>query len=93
MKAIWNNKVLAESDKTVMVENSHYFPPDSVKMEYLKKSGRKYQCSWKGEADYYNVVVEDQENEDAAWSYPNPTEAAQQIRGYFAFWRGVEVNE
>ena len=93
MKAIWNNKIIAESDKTVAVENNHYFPPESVKMEYLKKSGNKYTCHWKGICDYYDVVVDGKVNKDAAWVYPEPTEAAKKIKGYFAFWRGVEVSE
>lgn len=92
MKAVWKNKVIAESDKTVVVENNHYFPPESVNTEYLKKSGNTYQCHWKGLADYYNVVVDGETNEDAAWVYPEPTEAAKEIKGRFAFWRGIEVS-
>lgn len=93
MKAIWNNQVIAESDKTVIVEKNHYFPPDSVKMEYLKKSGNQYTCPWKGICDYYDIVVDGEVNKDAAWSYPESTPAAQKIKGYFGFWRGVEVKE
>lgn len=93
MKAIWNGKVIAESDKTIVVENNHYFPPNSVKMEYLKKSGNTYQCAWKGLADYYDVVVDGKVNKDAAWVYPAPTPAAEEIKGYFGFWRGVEIKE
>lgn len=92
-KATWNGATLAESDKTKVVEKNHYFPPEAVKMEYLKKSGNTYQCSWKGLADYYNVVVDEKVNEDAAWVYPEPTEAAAEIKGYIAFWKGVEVVE
>jgi len=84
---------LAENDKTVVVENNHYFPPESVKTEYLKKSGNQYQCKWKGLADYYDVVVDGDVNKDAAWTYLDPTEPAKEIKGYFAFWRGVEVVE
>jgi len=91
MKANWENTILAESDKTVVVENNHYFPPDSVKMECLQKSGNTYQCHWKGKAEYYNVVVGGETNEDAAWSYPEPSDAAKNIKGHFAFWKGVEV--
>lgn len=92
-EALWNGVAIAESNETKVVERNHYFPPEAVKMEYLKKSGNTYQCSWKGLADYYNVVVDGKVNEDAAWVYPEPTEAAQQIKGRFAFWRGVEVME
>ncbi len=91
MKAVWNNAVIAESDKTVVVENNHYFPPESVKTEYLAKSGRTYRCKWKGVADYYNIIVGSAVNEDAAWVYPEPTEAAKAIAGRFAFWRGIAV--
>jgi len=91
MKAVWNNTVIAESDKTIVVESNHYFPPESVKMEFLKKSGNTYTCPWKGMCDYYDVVAGDKTNFDAAWMYPEPKEEAKQIKGYFAFWRGVEV--
>lgn len=91
MKAIWNNTVIAESDKVEVVEANYYFPPESVKMEYLKKSGNQYTCQWKGVCDYYDVIVEGKANKDAAWVYPHPTEAAKNITGYVAFWRGVEV--
>jgi uncharacterized protein (DUF427 family) len=91
MKAIWNDVTLAESDDTVVVENNHYFPPDSVKREYLKESDTHTTCPWKGEASYYTVVVNDEVNKDAAWYYPEPKEAAKQIKDYVAFWKGVEV--
>jgi uncharacterized protein (DUF427 family) len=91
MKAIWNDVTLAESDDTVVVENNHYFPPDSVKREYLKESDTHTTCPWKGEASYYTVVVNDTVNKDAAWYYPEPKEAAKQIKDYVAFSKGVEV--
>lgn len=91
MKAIWNGKIIAESEKTVVVEQNHYFPPESVDMSLLKKSGEHYQCAWKGLADYYDVVVGSEVNHNAAWVYPEPTERAKNIKGYFAFWMGVEV--
>jgi uncharacterized protein (DUF427 family) len=91
MKAIWNDVTLAESDDTIVVENNHYFPPDSVKREYLKESNTHTTCPWKWKASYYTVVVSDAENKDAAWYYPEPKEAAQQIKDYVAFWKGVEV--
>ncbi|HDY73412.1 MAG TPA: DUF427 domain-containing protein [Candidatus Jorgensenbacteria bacterium] len=91
MKAIYKDKIIAESDKTVVVENNHYFPADSVKMEYLQKSGNDYTCAWKGLAHYYNVTVDGEVSEDAAWVYPEPSDAAKQIKGYFAFWKNVQV--
>lgn len=91
MKAIWKGKIIAESDKTVVVEQNHYFPPESVKMEYLKKSGNTYKCHWKGIADYYNVAIGGEINPNAAWVYPEPTEPAKTIKGRFAFWKGVEI--
>lgn len=91
VKATWKGAVIAESGKTVIVENNHYFPPEAVNMKYLKKSGNTYQCAWKGLADYYNVEVNGETNPDAAWVYPQPTPAAKQIKGRFAFWKGVEV--
>ena len=91
MKAIWNDVTLAESDDAIVVEGNHYFPPDSVKREYLKESDTHTTCPWKGEASYYTVVVGDAVNKDAAWYYPEPKEAAHQIKDYVAFWKGVEV--
>ncbi len=94
MKAIFNNTVIAESDQTIIVENNHYFPPDSVKMEYIKdRKEAAYICPWKGVADYYDVVVGNERAKGAAWVYPKPKEAAKEIAGYFAFWRGVRVEE
>lgn len=77
----------------MVVENNHYFPPESVNMELLKKSGDTYTCPWKGLADYYNVVVDGKVNKNAAWVYPEPKEEAKNIAGRFAFWKGVEVEE
>lgn len=91
MKAIWNGAVLAESDETIVVEGNHYFPPDSVDPETLKASSHHTTCPWKGQASYYDVVVDGQVNRDAAWYYPAPKPAAQQIQDYVAFWRGVRV--
>ena len=91
MKAIWKAVVLAESDKTIVIEGNHYFPPDSVKKEYLKKTNTHTTCPWKGEASYYNVMVNEAVNKDAAWYYPKPKEAAKQIKDYVAFWKDVEV--
>ena len=91
MKATWNGAVLAESDKTVIVEGNHYFPSDSIKKEYFHESRTHTTCPWKGEASYYNVVVEGQVNKDAAWYYAEPKPAADEIRNRVAFWRGVKV--
>lgn len=91
MKAIWQGAVLAESDETRIVEGNHYFPPESVNMAYLQHSDTHTVCSWKGVASYYDVVVGEHVNKDAAWYYPEPKEAAREIAHYIAFWRGVEV--
>ena len=91
MKAIWNETVVAESDKTVVVEGNHYFPPEAIKRDYFQKSSTHSTCPWKGEASYYNVVVAGQANKDAAWYYPEPKPAAAEIKDHVAFWRGVEV--
>jgi uncharacterized protein (DUF427 family) len=91
MKAIWNDTVLAESGDTVIVEGNHYFPPESIKNEYFRKSNTHTTCHWKGEASYFDVVVNGKANEDAAWYYPEPSEAAREIKSYVAFWKGVQV--
>ena len=93
MKAVWNGKVLAESDRTVVVEGNHYFPAMSVNKAYFQESPTHTTCPWKGVASYYTVVVDGQANKDAAWYYPDPKEAAQQIKDYVAFWKGVKVEE
>jgi len=91
MKAIWNGQVVAESDATVVIEGNHYFPPAAVRREFFVPSPTHTTCGWKGEASYYTLKVGGQENRDAAWYYPTPKDAAKQIAGYIAFWRGVEV--
>ena len=91
MKAIWNGATLAQSEKTVVVEGNHYFPRSSIRTEYFRNSGTHTTCHWKGEASYYDVVVGDQINKDAAWYYPDPSEAAKQIKDHVAFWRGVQI--
>ncbi|WP_261664462.1 DUF427 domain-containing protein [Deinococcus sp. Marseille-Q6407] len=93
MKATWQGAVLAESPDTVVVEGNHYFPAESLRREYFSPSQTYSTCPWKGEASYYTVTVNGQENRDAAWFYPEPKEAAAQIRGRVAFWKGVEVTE
>ena len=91
MKALWNGKKIAESDQTIMVENNHYFPPDSVDMEYLQESKTQTVCPWKGVASYYNIIVDGKINKDAAWFYPSPKPAAGRIQDFIAFWKGVQV--
>ena len=93
MKATWNETVLAESDKTIVVEGNHYFPPDAVHNEYFQNSTTHTTCGWKGEASYYDVVVNGEVNKDAAWYYPETKSAADEIKGYVAFWKGVKVGE
>ncbi|MDE3076410.1 MAG: DUF427 domain-containing protein [Chloroflexota bacterium] len=90
-KATWNGAVLAESDATVVVEGNHYFPAASVKREYLRESNTKTTCHWKGLASYYSIEVNGAVNEDAAWYYSAPSDAAKSIAGRIAFWKGVKV--
>ena len=91
MKAIWNDTELAESDDTIVVEGNHYFPAASLRDEYFRESDHHSVCPWKGTASYYDVVVGDAVNAQAAWYYPQPKEAAAQIAGRVAFWKGVRV--
>ena len=93
MKAIWNGAVLAQSDETVVVEGNHYFPADSVDRQYVRDSATTSFCPWKGTASYYTVVVDGQQNADAAWYYLAPKEAAAQIKDHVAFWKGVSVQD
>ncbi len=91
IKAVWNDTVLAQTDSYETVEGNRYFPAQALDMRYFRPSGTHSHCSWKGEASYYDVVVGDQVNKDAAWYYPSPKSAAQNIAGHVAFWRGVQV--
>ncbi len=91
MKATWNGQVIAESDDIVKVEGNAYFPIDSVQKSVLKDSATHSVCPWKGTASYYSLQVDGQENKDAAWFYPEPKEAAAEIKGRLAFWKGVSV--
>ena len=90
-RAIWQGAVLAESDRTEVVEGNHYFPPAALRREYFRASATHTVCGWKGTASYYDVVVDGEENKDAAWYYPTPLPAAKNIAGYVAFWKGVTV--
>ncbi|WP_067664848.1 DUF427 domain-containing protein [Nocardia miyunensis] len=91
--AIWNGQQLAVSDATIVVEGNHYFPPESIDRQFFETSGTHSTCGWKGEASYYTVAVDGTKNVDAAWYYPEPLPAAENIKDYVAFWRGVEVRE
>lgn len=93
MKAIWKNTVIAESDDTIVVENNHYFPAESIKKEYFTLSNTHTHCPWKGRASYYNIKVDGEENKDAAWYYPEVSELAKPIEHRVAFWKGVAVQE
>ncbi len=90
--ATWNGTVLAESNSTIVVEGNHYFPADSIKSEYFKDSTHHTTCGWKGVASYYTIEVNGQSNPNAAWYYPTPKDAAKNITGYIAFWKGVQVS-
>ena len=91
-KATWNGVTLAESDATVVVDNNQYFPADSLNKEYFKDSNTHSTCGWKGLCNYYSIEVDGQTNPDAAWYYPEPKDAAKNIAGHVAFWKGVKVS-
>ncbi|MEM0938300.1 MAG: DUF427 domain-containing protein [Bacteroidota bacterium] len=93
MKAIWKNQIIAESDETIEVEGNHYFPPSSIKREYFQETDTRTRCPWKGLASYYTITVDNEENKDAAWYYPEASELAKNIKGYIAFWNGVRIEE
>lgn len=92
-RAKWKDALLANSDKTIIIEGNHYFPPESIDRQYFQESNTQSTCPWKGLASYYNIRVGDQVNSDAAWYYPNPKEAAAEIKDHVAFWKGVEIIE
>jgi len=91
MKAVWNGATIAESPDTVVVEGNHYFPPESVRAEYVRQSDTHTTCPWKGIASYKTIEVDGECNSDAAWYYPETKQAAEEIRGRYAFWHGVVV--
>jgi len=93
MRAIWNGEIVADSNETEIVEGNHYFPPESVNHEFLRETPTRTTCPWKGIANYYDVVVDEKVNCDAAWYYPEAKEAAKSIEGRIAFWRGIDVTE
>jgi uncharacterized protein (DUF427 family) len=90
-RAIWNGTVIAESDHTITIEGNHYFPPQSIRREYLAESNTHTRCPWKGLASYYDIVVDGKTNRDGAWYYPAPSAAAAEIKDHVAFWHGVKV--
>ena len=91
MKAIWNGATLAESNDTVVIEGNHYFPADSINREYFSESATQTKCPWKGTASYYNIAADGETNKEAAWFYPAPKDAAKEIAGRIAFWKGIQV--
>ncbi len=93
MKATWNGRIIAESAVTEVVEGNHYFPRESIKPEFYRESATTSECPWKGHAEYFDVLVDGEVNADAAWHYDAPKDAAKQIAGHVAFWRGVVVSE
>ena len=90
--ATWNGAVLAQSDETIVVEGNHYFPPAAVDRSFMEEVDHTTVCPWKGTASYYDVVVDGERNAGAAWSYPEPKDAAAEIKDHVAFWKGVDVN-
>jgi uncharacterized protein (DUF427 family) len=91
-RASWNGSVIAESDDIVMVEGNHYFPLASIDPALLVPSEKQTVCPWKGTASYYSLIVNGETNPDAVWYYPTPKDAASEIAGRVAFWRGVVVD-
>jgi uncharacterized protein (DUF427 family) len=91
IRAVWNGTVVAEAPRTVRVEGNHYFPPDTIRHEFLVDSATKSVCPWKGRARYYTLAVNGEVNPDAAWYYPKPSPLARRIKDHVAFWNGVDV--
>ncbi|MEX2289149.1 MAG: DUF427 domain-containing protein [Mycobacteriales bacterium] len=92
VQAVWNGEVIADSGDTIVVEGNHYFPRASVREDVLRDSSTQSRCPWKGVASYFSLEVGGHTNADAAWHYPEPSEAAENIAGHVAFWKGVEVS-
>jgi uncharacterized protein (DUF427 family) len=93
VKAVWKDKIIAETDNYEIVEGNYYFPPSSVKKEHLRESNTHTTCPIKGVASYYDVIVDDEINKDAAWYYPDPKPVVKKIKNYVAFWNGVEIKK
>ena len=92
-RAVWNGTVIAESPHCEIVEGNQYFPPDSVRREFLRPSEKRTECGWKGTASYYDIAADGKLNKDAAWYYPQIKPAAKNIEGYVAFWQGVTIGD
>ncbi|HEY1653193.1 MAG TPA: DUF427 domain-containing protein [Acidimicrobiales bacterium] len=92
VQATWNGEVVAQSGHTILVEGNQYFPADDVRTELLERSDASTHCPWKGDASYFSIVADGKRNDDAAWYYPEPYDAAKDIKDYVAFWKGVEVS-
>ena len=92
IQAVWNGQLLAASDETKVVEGNHYFPPAAIRREFFRDSDAHTVCGWKGTASYFDIVVDDEVNQQAAWYYPDPKPEAAEIAGYVAFWNGVDVS-
>lgn len=90
MRVVRGDVILAESNDTIVIEGNHYFPPDSVNWDYFQKSDTHTTCPWKGQASYYTIIIGDKTEPDAAWYYPEPKEAAKEIKNYVAFYKGIE---
>ncbi len=91
VQAVWNGEVIADSENTVVIEGNHYFPRSAVRDDVLRDSSHQSRCPWKGMASYFTLEVDGATNRDAAWYYPQPSEAAKEIAGHVAFWKGVEI--
>ncbi|HEX7257080.1 MAG TPA: DUF427 domain-containing protein [Nitrososphaeraceae archaeon] len=91
MKALWKNVILAESDKTIIIEGNHYFPPESVNKKFFIESNNHTRCGWKGVASYYTIKIDNEENKDSAWYYDKPLDKAKHITNYVAFWKGIQI--
>jgi len=93
MQALWRDKVIAQSDKTILVEGNYYFPADSLVTEYFTFSNHKSTCPWKGQANYKSICIDGELLTDAAWYYPDPKPEAENIKGYFAFWKDIKIKD
>lgn len=93
MKAIWKDKIIAESNDTIVIEGNHYFPPSAINEDFLEESSNSTTCHWKGEASYKSIKVNGEINKDAAWFYSNPKPMAKEIKNYYAFWKGVVIEK
>lgn len=91
-KAIWNEKVIAESENVIKLEGNLYFPPESLNQKYFQKNNSHTVCPWKGRASYFDIIVDGKTNQSGAWYYPQPSKAAQEIKDYVAFWNGVTIS-